>query len=73
MIKVAQGPPIGKSVKINVALQRPSLNIKEAENQGLQAAAAARNAEPMTFAKHGTYFTTPSHDHLSSVFDDDKD
>ena len=47
--------PIGKSEKINVALQRPTVNVKEAENVGEQAEAAARASQPQVqFSKHGT-------------------
>jgi hypothetical protein len=75
MIKVAQGPPIGKSTKINVALQRPSVNVKEAENQGEQAAAAAGRLteDPLTITKMGKSFASPSHGHLSQLFGDAKD
>ena len=48
--------PLGKSEKFNVAVQRSSVNLKEAENQGEQAMAAARTvAPPVRFSKHGTF------------------
>jgi hypothetical protein len=48
--------PLGKSEKIDVALMRPTVNLKEAENQGEQAEAAARTtAPPVKFAKHGAF------------------
>jgi hypothetical protein len=40
---------------INVALQRPTVNIKEAENVGEQAAAAAHNEPTLSFTKHATF------------------
>jgi hypothetical protein len=43
MPKPAQGLPLGKDTPMNVAVQRPTVNIKEAENVG---EAAAKVAEP---------------------------
>jgi hypothetical protein len=41
---------------INVALQRPTVNVKEAENQGEEAAAAGRvNLPPVRLSKHATF------------------
>jgi hypothetical protein len=43
--------------KTNVAVQRPTVNLKEAENLGEQAEAAARTTQPgVRFGKHGTFF-----------------
>jgi hypothetical protein len=42
--------------KINVAVQRPTVNLREAENLGEQFAAETRaNQKPFTFSKHGTF------------------
>jgi hypothetical protein len=47
---------LGKSEKFDVALMRPTVNVKESENQGEQAMAAARTtAPPVKFSKHGTF------------------
>ena len=47
---------LGKSETFDVALQRPNVNLKEAENQGEQAEAAARTtAPPVKFSKHGAF------------------
>ena len=54
--------PLGKSEKINVAVQRPTVNLKEAENIGEQADAAARASAPeVKFSKHGTFGPSPAH------------
>jgi len=60
--------PLGKSEKINVAVQRPNVNVREAENLGEQAAAEIRhNYEPdVRFSKHGTTYSRPGH--LDSMF-----
>ena len=47
------GPQDG--AKINVALQRPTVNLKEAENVGEQAQAAARVTPRVSFSKHATF------------------
>lgn len=48
--------PLGKDTPINVAVQRPTVNIREAENLGEQVAAETRaNQKPVTFSKHGTF------------------
>jgi hypothetical protein len=55
MLKAAGTLPI-KADNINLAVKRPSANIKEAENAGEQAnAAAARYTQGMRFSKHGTF------------------
>lgn len=42
--------------RINVAVQRPTVNLREAENLGEQLAAETRrNQEPVTFSKHATF------------------
>jgi hypothetical protein len=42
--------------KINVAVQRPTVNIREAENVGEQLAAETRENQPQVrFSKHGTF------------------
>ncbi len=54
----AQGPfAAGNDAgKIDVALQRPTVNLREAENVGEQLAAETRrNQAPFTFSKHGTF------------------
>ena len=49
--------PLGKSNKFDVALQRPTVNLKESENVASQAAAVLRKNDPtVRFAKHGTFF-----------------
>lgn len=57
--------------KINVALQRPTVNVKEAENAGEQAVAAARHAaDPQVkFARHGT-FGPPQNTGLDGLWKD---
>jgi hypothetical protein len=56
-MKAPTGFPLGRgeSGPINVALQRPTVNLKEAENVGEQAAAAANNEPKLTFTKHATF------------------
>jgi hypothetical protein len=51
----AMGLPLGRDTKINVALQRPTVNIKEAENVGEQAAAVAHTNPSPSFSKHATF------------------
>jgi len=64
--------PLGKSEKINVAAQRLTVNTKEAENVGEQAAAAAdKAAPPVTFSKHGTFPGGTSHT-VMDLFPKDK-
>lgn len=42
--------------KINPAVQRPTVNAREAENVGEQLAAETRrNMEPVRLSKHGTF------------------
>jgi hypothetical protein len=42
--------------KINVAVQRPTVNLREAENVGEELAAEnRRNQGPQTFSRHGTF------------------
>lgn len=43
------------SGKVNLAVQRPTVNVKEAENQSEQAAAIVNRAKAMTFSKHATF------------------
>jgi hypothetical protein len=45
-MKAAGNFPIGKSIKQNVALQRPSVDLKAAENAGEQAVALTRKSQP---------------------------
>lgn len=47
------GPQDG--AKINVAVQRPTVNLKEAENAGEQAQAASRIKPRVAFSKHATF------------------
>lgn len=47
---------------MNLAVKRPTVNVKEAENQGEEANALARHfsADQQTrFSKHGTFQVTP--------------
>ncbi len=54
--------PLGKSQKINVALQRPSVNLKEAENAGAQAMALTRKSQPPApISKLNKIGPTPGH------------
>jgi len=67
--------PLGKSEKFSVAVQRPSVNLKEAENLGEQAAAAAHsepaNANVYTgISKHGTFSATSKGHMLESMWSD---
>lgn len=42
--------------KVDVALQRPTVNVREAENVGEQLAAEMRkNQPPVVFSKHGSF------------------
>jgi len=55
--------PVGiPSGKVNVAVQRPTVNVREAENLGEEAASLAlpkmKNPSPLTFSKHGTFQTS---------------
>ena len=44
------------SGKINVAVQRPTVNLREAENLGEQIAAVAqKNQPPVRMSKHGAF------------------
>ena len=53
--------PIGRE-KVNVAVQRPTVNIKEAENLGEQAVASSMaKPEPVRFSKHGVFGPSPVH------------
>ena len=48
----------GNDSRINVALMRPTVNLKEAENVGEAAAAVAPHtnlAQPHRFSRHGTF------------------
>jgi hypothetical protein len=69
MKKMTGSLPLGQDTKINVAVQRPSVNLKEAANVSEQAAAAvAHITQPQpTFAKHGTFVSTPHP--ISSAWD----
>jgi len=53
MKAVPFGPQDG--AKFNIAVQRPSVNVKEAENVGEQAQAAAHLTPRVTFSRHGTF------------------
>lgn len=48
------GLPLGKDTPMNVAVQRPTVNVKEAENVGEQAAAVVK-PEGFRFYSHGTF------------------
>jgi hypothetical protein len=58
MAKSTAGPPIGGrgTGPINVAVQRPTVNLKEAENVGEQAKAVGNkiSGEGFRFSRHGT-------------------
>jgi len=66
-----KAPGFGKDEKIDVALNRPTVNVKEAENVGEQASAATRaTAPPVQFSKHGSLFGNPAHP-VESLFGKD--
>jgi len=53
---------IGRSEKTNVALQRPTVNLKEAENLGEEATAAGSRPQPgVRFSRHGTFGPPVNH------------
>jgi hypothetical protein len=56
-VKLKTNIPIGRSEKFNVAVQRPTVNLKEAENVGeqIQGDVAKYKQSPYTFSKHGTF------------------
>lgn len=64
--------PLGKSEKFNVSVQRPSVNLREAENLGEEASAASRNATgaPAGFSKHGTFSPTPQEHLVEKMWSD---
>lgn len=45
-MKLSTSFPLGRSEKINVAVQRPTVNVREAENVGEQM--AAENRQPVS-------------------------
>ena len=54
MSKAGQFPlGLAGSEKINVAVQRPNVNVREAENVGEQMAAVTHQAQPNKFTKSG--------------------
>ena len=53
--------PFGKQMNFDVAVRRPNVNVREAENQGEEAAAVLnQNAAPVTFGRHGTFVSKPN-------------
>lgn len=63
--------PLGKSEKINVAVQRPTVNLREAENVASQAQGAVaryKQGEPIVHYKYGS-FASQIHP-LERAFDD---
>jgi len=54
MAKAPGQLPLGKDTPMNVAVQRPTVNVREAENVGEQAAAAVHSDSAFRFSKHGT-------------------
>ena len=70
-MKAKLGLPLGPTGdKINVAVQRPTVNVKESENLGEEAKAAARHSgEGLRFAKHGT-FGPPAKQGIDSLWKD---
>lgn len=62
-MKAKMGLPLGPSGdNINVAVKRPTVNVKEAENLGEQSLAAARHAnDGVRFSKHGTFGPPVNH------------
>lgn len=50
---IASQFPLGKSEKLNVALQRPTVNLREAENVGEEAAAVTHQGGQSQFTKSG--------------------
>lgn len=70
-MKAKMGLPLGPSGgETNVAVQRPTVNVKEAENAGEQARAAARPIEnpPVRFSKHGTFGPEIDHHGIDSLW-----
>lgn len=67
-MRAPQFGPSG-SGKLNVAVQRPTVNLKEAENLGEEAnASAVRPPSGVRFSKHGTF--GPPVDHaVEKLFD----
>lgn len=45
----------GQGGPINVAVQRPTVNLKEAENVAEEAQAVAHTQPKLTFTKHATF------------------
>lgn len=56
MAKIPGTLPLAKDTPVNVAVQRPTVNLRESENVNEQAAAVANrnNPEGFRFSKHGT-------------------
>lgn len=73
MAKPAATKPVGfgPSEKINVAVQRPTVNVKEAENVSEQASAATQGMknQPLQFSKHATFGPPKAHP-LEAAFED---
>jgi hypothetical protein len=61
MAKLPTDNALQNAGPINVALQRPTVNLKEAENVAEQARAVVRPQAPPTFGKHATFYGTPHH------------
>ena len=62
-MKIPQVGPYaaGNDSPVDVAVQRPTVNLREALNRGEELAAATRrNQEPFRFSKHGTFGSAQS-------------
>lgn len=67
MAKLPSNTPIqAEGGPVNVAVQRPTVNLKEAENVGEQASAEAQrySAPKVVFSKHGMKYMRTTHDGL---------
>lgn len=55
--QVGQFPAGLPQGKVNVAVQRPTVNVREAENMGEEMASVAQRSAAVgtTFSKHGTF------------------
>ena len=61
MAKLQTENPLQNAGPVNVALQRPTVNLKESENVSEQARAIAHTQPQPTFSKHATFYGTPHH------------
>lgn len=61
MGKLQTDNPLQNAGPINVALQRPTVNLRESENASEQARAVVKPQPLPTFSKHATFYGTPHH------------